>query len=90
MAQMKIDFRKEIDPWCKYDPKILACDGTHVGLSLRHLNLQNPYHKDRLQGRNNTTSQKVSTALYSRSHILELMNNYLSCSTNIIFLNLIS
>lgn len=39
---MKIDFRKEIDPWCKYDPEILACDGTHIGLSLRHLNLQNP------------------------------------------------
>ena len=45
MAQMKIDFRKEIDPWCKYDPEILACDGTHIGLSLRHLNLQNPITK---------------------------------------------
>ena len=42
MAQMKIDFRKEIDPWCKYDPKILACDGTHIGLSLRNLDLPNP------------------------------------------------
>ena len=26
MSQMKIDFRKEIDPWFKYEPKMLACD----------------------------------------------------------------
>ena len=39
MAAHKIDFRKEIDPWCKYTPKILACDGTHIGVSLRHMNI---------------------------------------------------
>ena len=26
MGSMKIDFRKEVDPWCKYQPKVLACD----------------------------------------------------------------
>ena len=42
MASMQIDFRKEVDPWCKYIPKTLACDGTHVGISLRHLKLESP------------------------------------------------
>ena len=42
MGSMKIDFRKEVDPWCKYNPKILACDGIHIGISLRHLKLENP------------------------------------------------
>ena len=45
MTQMKIDFRQHIDPWCKYEPKILACDGTHVGAALKNLNLQNPITK---------------------------------------------
>ena len=39
---MQIDFRKEVDPWCKYNPKTLACDGTHVGISLRYLKLESP------------------------------------------------
>lgn len=42
MASMEIDFRKEVDPWCKHKPKILACDGTHIGVSSRHLKLDNP------------------------------------------------
>ena len=42
---MKIDFRKEIDPKCGYDPKILACDGTHIGVSTRNLNLEHPVTK---------------------------------------------
>ena len=42
MAQMKIDFRKHVDPWCQYEPKKLACDGTHAGAALKNLNLQNP------------------------------------------------
>ena len=39
---MQIDFQKEVDPWCKYSPKTLACDGTHIGISVRHLKLQDP------------------------------------------------
>ena len=42
MVSMDIDFRQEVDPWCKYHPKILACDGTHIGVSSRHLKLDNP------------------------------------------------
>lgn len=42
MASMKIDFRKEVDPWCGHEPKVLACDGTHIGVSMRYMDLQNP------------------------------------------------
>ena len=39
LSAFKIDFRKEIDPWCEHDPEILACDGTHIGVSLRQMKL---------------------------------------------------
>ena len=45
LSAMKIDFRKEIDPKCGYDPKILACDGTHIGVSTRNLNLEHSVTK---------------------------------------------
>ena len=41
LSQMKIDFRQEIDPWCSHNPKYLACDGTHIGVSVRYQNLEN-------------------------------------------------
>jgi hypothetical protein len=42
LVSFKIDFRKEIDPKCGYDPKLLACDGTHIGVSVKHLRLDHP------------------------------------------------
>lgn len=39
------DFRQEIDPFCGYDPKCLACDGTKVGVALKTLKLPNPITK---------------------------------------------
>ena len=42
MSAMKIDFRKEVDPWCRYNPKILGCDGTHIGVSSKYMNLEHP------------------------------------------------
>ena len=42
LAAFKIDFRKEMDPWCGHKPETLACDGTHIGVSLRQMNLRNP------------------------------------------------
>ena len=42
LAAFKIDFRKEVDPWCGHKPETLACDGTHIGVSLRQMNLRNP------------------------------------------------
>ena len=45
LSAFKIDFRKEIDPFCGYNPRVLACDGTHIGVSLRHLKLEKPITK---------------------------------------------
>ena len=42
LAHMKIDFRKEIDPWCGHDPEYLACDGTHIGVNIKHMQLDRP------------------------------------------------
>ncbi|MCG8623115.1 MAG: hypothetical protein MJE68_14115, partial [Proteobacteria bacterium] len=45
IGSMNIDFRKDVDPWCLYNPKVLACDGTHIGVSIKHLNLTTPVTK---------------------------------------------
>jgi hypothetical protein len=42
LSAFKIDFRKEIDPWCGHQPKLLACDGTHIGVSMKMLRLDHP------------------------------------------------
>ena len=42
IAAFKIDFQKEVDPWCEYKPKILACDGTHIGVSVQNMKLEKP------------------------------------------------
>ena len=39
---MKIDFRKEINPWCGHDLEYLACDGTHIGVNIKHMHLDRP------------------------------------------------
>ena len=39
MASMKLDFRAHVDPYCRYNPKVLACDGTHIGVSVKHQRL---------------------------------------------------
>lgn len=49
VTAFNIDFRKEVDPWCKYDPPALACDGTHVGVSIRLINNLNPVTKPDLE-----------------------------------------
>ena len=39
IASFKIDFWKEVDPWCHNNPRMLACDGTHIGVSVRNMHL---------------------------------------------------
>ena len=38
-AQLNIDFRKSADPFCGADPKLLACDGTHIGITNKMLHV---------------------------------------------------
>ena len=42
IAAFKIDFCQEHNPWCENKPPILACDGTHISVSIRNLNLRMP------------------------------------------------
>ena len=42
LGQMKIDFRKEINPWCGHDLEYLGCDGTHIGVNIKHMDLHKP------------------------------------------------
>ena len=42
IAAFKIDFHLEHDPWCESKPPILACDGTHISVSIRNMDLQRP------------------------------------------------
>ena len=42
LAAFKIDLGKEVDPWCGHKPETIACDGTHIGISMRQMNLRNP------------------------------------------------
>ena len=45
IVNMRIDFRLEIDPWCGHDPEVLACDGTHIGVSVKLQQLDEPITK---------------------------------------------
>ena len=42
VASHQIDYRQEIDQWCGHNPKILAGDGTHIGVSVRMMKLEKP------------------------------------------------
>ena len=46
LSNMRIDLRKEVDPECGYKPQILACDGTHIGVSMKHMKIENPITKN--------------------------------------------
>ena len=45
ISAFQIDFRKEVDPWCGHSPKTLACDGTHIGVAVQHMKMDNPVTK---------------------------------------------
>ena len=49
LSKFKIDFRKDgLDDWCGYNPPILACDGTHIGVAVRHQKLNNHITREEL------------------------------------------
>ena len=49
IVRLEIDFRQEIDPWCLYDPEVLCCDGTHIGVSFKMQRLEKPITKPELE-----------------------------------------
>ena len=82
LASMKIDFKQHINPQCGHDPPMLACDGTHIGVSIMNMELERtvtgidldkeikPKHKrlDRVLIHNKTT----------RKHLRYMCNKKLS------------
>lgn len=38
-AALSFDFKEDVDPWCRHSPKVLAGDGTHVGVTLRQMTI---------------------------------------------------
>ena len=58
LSAFQIDFRQSIDPWCKHSPEILAGDGTHIGVSVRNMNLMKPV--------NAPDTEEVSTSVHRR------------------------
>ena len=63
VCSMKIDFRAQVDPWCKHHPKVLACDGTHVGVSVKHLNLDPPITQADLPQKQKVNHKKMDRCL---------------------------
>ena len=45
LSSFQINFRKHIDPKCGHNPRILACDGTHMGVSAKNMKLEYPVTK---------------------------------------------
>ncbi|XP_064627662.1 uncharacterized protein LOC135487619 isoform X2 [Lineus longissimus] len=95
-GRMQIDFRTHIDPWCKFNPKSIAGDGTHIGMPFRNVNISpvekpdtphisKPNHKrfDRvfLPYRPGTDDDLVRKA---RKHLKNTAKIYLSCKDAVI------
>ena len=81
LSAFKIDFGKHIDPWCGYKPEILACDGTHIGVSLKHLDLNDsvtsPDTEEVLVAKHQRMDRPIIRDNDSRQHLRYMCNKYL-------------
>ena len=71
ISNMKIDFRKEIDPVCGYNPKVLGCDGTHIGVSIKHLHLDKPVTQPDLDELKKAKHQRIKRLLIGQKSTRE-------------------
>ena len=74
ISNMKIDFRKEIDPVCGYNPKVLACNGTHIGVSIKHLHLDKPVTQPDLDEVKKAKCQRVKRLLIGPKNTREAIH----------------
>ena len=58
IAALAIDYRQEVDPWCLHKPKVLACDGTKIGVSLKLQKLDPPITQPNLLQKDETLHRK--------------------------------
>lgn len=82
LSAFEIDFRQTVDPWCKYSPKMLACDGTHIGISLKNLRVENPItavdDEDRtLPSKHKRYDRVIISDKPARHHLRYLCKKYL-------------
>lgn len=82
LGAFKIDFRQQVDRWCKYNPKILACDGTHIGVSIRHMDLGQPVtavddHDRTLPAKHKRFDRVLLRDKEARKHLRYLCKKYL-------------
>ena len=67
LSAFKINFRKEIDSIYKHNPKVLACDGTHIGVSVKHMELDHPVTEPELK--------EVMKPIYKHGNRVLVYNN---------------
>ena len=83
---MKVDFHKEIDPVCRYNPRILACDGTHIGVSIKHLHLEKLITHPDTDEIQNAKHQRVNRVLLrnkeNREQVRYLCNDVMGTHTH--------
>ena len=75
MSNMKVDFHKEIDPVCQYNPQILACDGTHIGVSIKQLHLEKLITHPDIDEIQNAKHQRVNRVLLRNKENREQVHN---------------
>ncbi len=63
IARFQIDFRAEIDPICGHNPKVLACDGTKIGVSVKMSDLKHPVTKPDISGTELVKHKKTNRCL---------------------------
>ena len=81
LYNMRIDFRKEVDPEYGYKPQILACDGTHIGVSMKHMKLENPITKNDVPMQLSSQHQHLQRTMIGekepRAHLRYFCNKFL-------------
>ena len=82
IAAFKINFHQERDPWCENKPPILACDGTHISVSIRNLNLRMSVMEPdlphvTLKAQHKRNDQLLIRDASSRKHLKYLCRKYL-------------
>ena len=79
-SALKIDFREGRDPFCGNDPKHLICDGTHIGVQLRLLDVE-PIEKndtlDKVPYKHRRMDRVFLASKDSRLYLLNMAKSYL-------------
>ncbi len=79
---LRIDFRAEVDPSCGHNPSMLACDGTHIGVSVKTLNLKSAITKPELEETVKVDHKKMNRCLLPHPPKKRLMKPGLHLMSN--------